>query len=136
MTSVRLRVFAIVLLCGIAGATNVDAAGPRHGGHYNNVRYIEEADDYVGARINVREGPRPTVEFELCEGWCNGSEVFPAKIDGDRISFTYLARWVSENGRKGADSIPVTGRFVRQGLLLKIGDQPPELLRRGERAVP
>ena len=136
MNLVRLCVVAIVLSCVTGLAANVNAAAPHRSGHYNNRRYIEEADDYVGARIDVREGPSPTVEFELCEGWCNGSEVFPAKIDGDSISFTYLSRWVSSDGHKSADSIPVTGRFVRRGLLLKIGDAPPELLRRGEQAVP
>jgi hypothetical protein len=126
----------IALSCLAGLSVGAHAATARHAGLYNNIRYIEEADDYVGARIDVRPGPNPTVEFELCEGWCNGSEVFPAKIDGDRITFTYLSRWVSSDGGEGAHSISMTGRFVRRGLWLRIGDAPPELLRRGEQAVP
>jgi len=102
---------------------------PDRSGFYDNLRYIAEADDYVGARLDVRDGANPTVEFELCEGWCNGAEAFPATIEGDRIRFTYLFRKISADGVPSADPIPVSGRFVRRGVMLKIGDARPELLR-------
>jgi len=124
------RAFLLTGALSLAMGSTATAARSSHSGHYENIRYIGEADDYVGARIEVREGDRPTVDFELCEGWCNGSEIFPATIDGDRITFTYQSRWRTQDGREGADSIRVSGRFVRQGLMLKIGDAPAELLRR------
>ena len=121
---------AVALLGAMtAGASSAaDRAG--HGGLYDSVRISTVTGDQGGVRIRVYDGPSPTVDFELCEGWCNGSEVFPAKIDGDRLTFTYVSRWVSEGGAPGADSIRVSGRFVRDGLMLKIGDAPPELVRR------
>jgi hypothetical protein len=115
----------------IAGASSA-ADRAVHGGLYDSVWISTLTGDQGGVRIRVDDGPSPTVDFELCEGWCNGSEVFPAKIDGDRITFIYMSRWVSESGAPGADSIPVSGRFVRGGLMLKIGDAPPELVPRAK----
>ncbi|WP_419317343.1 hypothetical protein ACN2C7_12750 [Caulobacter sp. ErkDOM-E] len=123
-----IRVLGIVILLTVLPATAWSGKGNRSG-FYDNLRYIDEADDYVGARLDVRDGPNPTVEFELCEGWCNGAEVFPARILGDQIQFTYLSRWIDQAGAAGADAIPVSGRFVRRGVMLKVGDAPPELLR-------
>jgi hypothetical protein len=131
---ISLLVIALSAVCGpslAAGAAKVDRSGS-----YDNVRYIEVADDYVGVRAEVRDGPRPTVDFEVCEGWCNGSEVFPATITGDRISFTYMQRSVDVDGRKSTESIAVTGRFVRRGLLLKIGEGDEELLPKARRRAP
>jgi len=119
-----------VLACAVVFAAASAHAAPDHAGRYDNLRYIDEADDYVGARLTVKTGPRPTVDFELCEGWCNGSQVFPAKIEGDRLSFTYVIQSVDQNGRPSPHSLPVTGRFVKGGLILKIGDGEPEKLRK------
>ena len=105
------------------------SAKPDRSGFYDNLRYIAEADDYVGVRLDVRDGPQPAGEFELCEGWCNGSDVFPARMDGSTISFVYQSRRVSENGQAGSDPVAVSGRFVRRGIWLKIGDAPAEFLR-------
>lgn len=110
-------------------------AATGHAGLYDNVRYIAEADDYVGARITVRTGPRPTVEFENCMGVCSDPEVFPAKIEGDRLSFTYVMQSVDQDGRPSPHSYPVTGRFVRGGLILKVGYGEPEKLRK-RRSIP
>ena len=122
----------LALLSVMTASASSAADRAVHGGLYDSVRVSAVTGDQGGVRIRVNDGASPTVDFELCEGWCNGSEVFPAKIDGDRITFTYLSRWVSEGGRPGADSISVSGRFVRDGLMLKIGDVPPELVRRAK----
>ncbi|WP_145998389.1 hypothetical protein [Caulobacter flavus] len=123
---------ALMLVAGTAHAAP-DRAG--HAGHYDNVRYIAEADDYVGARVTVRTGAQPSVVFENCMGVCSDPEVLPARIEADRLSFTYVMRSVDQDGRPAPHSYPVTGRFVRGGLILKIGEGEPEKLRK-RKAIP
>jgi hypothetical protein len=105
------------------------AASPNHSGFYKHLVHIEEADDYVGAQIQVMDGPKPRVRFELCEGWCNGAHVFPARIDGDRINFVLVENLTDSEGRKSVSQMPVSGRFTKRGLVLRVNGGPPELLR-------
>lgn len=117
-----------LLLIALAGPP-VAAAELSHSGFYTNLRYIAEADDYVGIRLEVRQGSQSTVEFELCEGWCNGAETFPAVISGDRISFTYLQRSTDQAEHETFVQVPVTGHFKRRSVMLKVGDEPAERLK-------
>lgn len=124
------KVFPVLVLtlAAVAGTSGV-AAQPDHSGYYTNLRYIPGADDYVGIRLDVRQGASSTVEFEVCEGWCNGAETYPANIAGDRIAFTYRQRLNDGFGHETVVQVPVTGRFERRGVVVKVGDQPPERLK-------
>jgi hypothetical protein len=125
----------LALACAFMLVSGAAQAAPERAGYYENLRYITEVDDYVGVRMTVSTGPAPSVDFELCQGWCNGSEVFPAVIDGDRIAFTYVSRGETRDGQVVTHATPVTGRFVRGGVILTIGDGEPEKLRR-RRSIP
>jgi hypothetical protein len=108
------------------------AVGRNHSGIYGNVRYIAKADDYVGARIEVRQSTATKVVFQLCEGSCSEPQTYTAKIEGDRISFGYMVIWSASNGNHGADDVVVSGRFVKRGLMLKVGEAEAELLPRSK----
>jgi hypothetical protein len=119
---------AIALL--IAAALSIAQAAPRdRSGFYDNVRYIAEADDYVGVRVGVRQGATTQVEFEVCGGWCNGAETLPATVSGDRLTFVFQRRWTGQGGRETIEQVHVVGRFTPGGLILNIGDEPPERLK-------
>jgi hypothetical protein len=112
--------------------------GPPPPGAYSNLRYIAEAGDYIGTNLKILgDGPTRTVDYELCEGWCNGSRKFPAAVRGDTLTFT--ARQDVVNGR-GEPAAPWIYRVVvgwRRTLLgvrliVTTPDQPsqaPEVLR-------
>jgi hypothetical protein len=123
------RQLAIAFLVAAVAAPIVHAAPRDHSGFYDNVRYIAEADDYVGVRVGVRQGATTQVEFEVCGGWCNGPETLPATISGDRLTFTFQRRWTGQGGRETIEQVSVAGRFTRGGLILNIGDEPPERLK-------
>lgn len=129
----KLRVMILLrstLVLALLSAAGQALAAPEYAGHYDNVRYVEEAGDLVGYRVTVRTGPKPTVAFEICQGECNGARVFPAWIEGDRISFGY-----ARGGLSSMPAVPVTGRFVRDGLILQFAKEPPEKLRK-RKAIP
>ena len=112
---------AIPILAGCLLATSAWAAGPSHSGYFDSVRVSAETGDEGGIRIQVNDGPSPTVDFALCEGACHDPLRFPAKIEGDRISFVFVEPLFDMKGAKAGESrAKVEGRFVSRGLLLKM----------------
>jgi len=85
---------------------------------YTNLKYIAEADDYVGLNLRIRRGITPSVDYELCEGWCNGSLRFPATIEGSTIRFTVRQPLWNE---KGQPAEPTVYRVVARKVQTKRG---------------
>ncbi|HJV40835.1 hypothetical protein, partial [Caulobacter sp.] len=113
-----LRFFIALIFSACVGLSTA-AVERDHSGFYTDLKYIAEADDYLGFRIDVHQGPKSTVEFELCEGSCYGGETLPATIEGDQISFVHEVSWTDSVGNAGITRTPVTGRFVKGGLMLR-----------------
>jgi hypothetical protein len=112
---------ALLTVLGLAAATSALAAPSSRSGLYEHVEISKITGDEGGVRIRVNDGPSPTVDFALCEGACLAPLHFPAKIEGDRLSFTYVERAMDLQGRPGDEMrARVEGRFVPKGLMLKI----------------
>ncbi|MBN9319362.1 MAG: hypothetical protein J0I28_06735 [Caulobacterales bacterium] len=77
---------AIGLLAAGPAASTADLAA--WSGPYSDVRYIAEADDYVGTNLEILPESLPKVRYELCEGWCNGATVYPATLEYGVLRFT------------------------------------------------
>lgn len=116
----RFRQTALILAtCLLAGSAL--AASPSRSGYFDSVRVSPETGDEGGIRIQVNDGPSPTVDFVLCEGSCHDYLRFPAKIEGDRLTFTYSEPLFDVKGVKSGETrAKVEGRFVSRGLLLKM----------------
>jgi hypothetical protein len=103
---------ACVLTAFSAG--HADAADPPPAGRYSNLRYIPEAGDYIGLKLEIFSAPRPSVSYELCEGWCNGARTFPAEISGGIIRFTVRQELKDQDGKPAAPRVyRVEARLVR-----------------------
>lgn len=112
---------ALSMLGAAALAPGTLAAQTSRSGLYENVRISEETGDEGGLRIRVNDGSPPTVDFTLCEGACLAMKRFPARIDGDRLTFVYVERNVDLAGRPASETrARIDGRFVREGLMVKI----------------
>lgn len=110
-----------LILAGCLLATSVWAASASRSGYFDSVRISAQTGDEGGIRIQVNDGPSPTVDFALCEGACHEPLRFPAKIDGDRISFLFVEPLLDLNGAKSGETrAKVEGRFVSRGLLLRM----------------
>lgn len=101
----------------LAISSGCEAAPADVAGRYSNVRHIPVADDYVGLNLEISNGPRPTVRYELCEGWCNGALVFPARVQDGVVRFTVREPVFSPDSSTAAPLVyRVEVRFKR-GLL-------------------
>jgi hypothetical protein len=108
----------LALLSALAAGSAT--AGDR-GGLYDSVQISTVTGDEGGIRLQVNDGPSPTVDFTLCEGACLASHRFPAKIEGDRLTFVYVEANTDVQGRPAGETRAlVEGRFVPKGLMLKI----------------
>jgi hypothetical protein len=87
-----------------APATSTDLSGV-----YSSVRYVEEAGDDLGMEIEVIAKPQPVVVVTICEGSCRGGKIWPATIDGPKISFSVVEQL---NDQDGKPAKPVTLNFV------------------------
>ena len=86
-------------------------------GRYSSVRYIPEADDYLGLNLEILPGPGPEVRYELCEGWCNGALKFPAEITKGTIRFTVREELKDQDGNPLPPHVyRVEARLVRTPL--------------------
>jgi hypothetical protein len=111
----------VLILAGCLLATGAWAANPSRSGYFDSVSVSPRTGDEGGIRIQVNDGPSPTVDFALCEGACLDLVRFPAKIEGDRISFVYVEDGFDRDGKKVSETrARVDGRFVSRGLLLKM----------------
>jgi len=116
-----MKFFVVLTALGVMAASTAFAAAPSRSGLYDNVQISNVTGDQGGVRIRVNEGPSPTVDFELCEGGCVGLHRFPAKIEGDHLSFVYVEHYTDAQGRPAGETrARVDGRFVAKGLMLKI----------------
>ncbi len=98
----------------LAFANGAQAADPVVMDRYTNVRYIPEADDYVGLNLSVSAGPNPVVSYELCEGWCNGPLSFPANVGSGIIRFTVRQELTDQAGNPAPPLVyRVEARLVR-----------------------
>ena len=101
--------------------TSAWAASPSRSGFFDSVRVSAETGDEGGIRIQVNDGPSPTVDFALCEGACHEPLRFPAKIEGDRLTFLFVEPLLDMKGAKtGETRAKVEGRFVARGLMLRM----------------
>lgn len=117
---------AIALLSASAGSANAE---PPWTGKYSNLRYISEADDYVGLNLEISVDPTPRVRYELCEGWCNGALEFPAEINGGVLRFVVRQDLVDQDGKPAAPVVyRAEARFLRtlrgRRLVVTSPDQP------------
>jgi hypothetical protein len=101
--AVRGTLGGVLALAGLMVCSLASAAGPPRPGHYSSVRSIPEAGDQLGVYLVVHGGPRPSVEFENCEGVCNGPRPFPAAVSGGALRFTARTRLTDTAGRLVAD---------------------------------
>jgi hypothetical protein len=111
-----------VVLLGVVTVGAASAADrPSRGGLYDSVQISTVTGDEGGVRLQVNDGPSPTVDFTLCEGACLAPHRFPAEITGDRLSFVYVEALTDVHGRpSGEIRARVEGRFVAKGVMLKI----------------
>ncbi|WP_343698473.1 hypothetical protein [Caulobacter sp.] len=113
--------FAALAFAGCFLASSAEAELYSRSGYFDSVRVSPESGDQGGIRIQVNDGPLPTVEFALCEGSCGEPDFFPATIQGDRLSFVFTEPRYDRSGQKsGERRANVDGKFVAKGLLLKI----------------
>lgn len=95
----------------LAAPTAAEPAGER----YSNVRHIVEAGDDVGLNLALRDG---AVDWELCEGWCNGARRIAAVTGADGVvRFTVREGLFNPDGSAAAPVIyRVEARVARGGL--------------------
>lgn len=102
------------LILSVSLVSHAYAADPPGAGRYSNVRYIPEADDYVGLNLEISPGPKPTVSYELCEGWCNGALNVPAENRDGMIRFTVRDELQDQDGKPMPPHVyRVEARLVR-----------------------
>jgi hypothetical protein len=121
---------ATLILVGLLALGLTAGAKPAktRSGIWDNIRSIEETGDIVGARIEVFDGSKPHVLARICEGDCPVEAVrSPAVIKDDTIAFDYRM------DSNPPETLHVTGRFTRRGLVLKTyPDADEQLLRPGK----
>jgi len=113
---ISMKLFPTLFACALvaAFANGARAADPIGLVRYTNLRYIAEADDYVGLNLGISTGLSPVVSYELCEGWCNGALSFPAKIESGVIRFTVKQELVDQAGNAAPPLVyRVEARLVR-----------------------
>lgn len=110
----QLSPMLVTCAMAVAFANDARAADPIVMDQYTNLRYIAEADDYVGLNLSISAGPSPVVSYELCEGWCNGPLSFPARIEGGVIRFTVKQELVDQAGNAAPPLVyRVEARLIR-----------------------
>lgn len=113
---ISMKLFPTLFACALvtAFANGARAADPIGLFRYTNLRYIAEADDYVGLNLGISTGQAPVVSYELCEGWCHGPLTFPAKIENGVIRFTVKQELVDQAGNAASPLVyRVEARLVR-----------------------
>lgn len=112
----------ILMATGLLMVAGTAIAGPvSRSGYFDSVSISAETGDEGGIRIQVNDGPSPTVDFSLCEGACHDPIRFPAQIEGDRLSFLFVEPLFDAKGAKVSETrARVDGRFTARGLLLKM----------------
>jgi len=112
-----------MLFAGPASAADAPLAG-----RYSNVRYIAEADDYVGLNLEIGPGSAPSVSYELCEGWCNGPHSFPARVADGVLRFTVREDLFDAEGKPVAPTVyRVEARPKRTALGRRLVVTSPDL---------
>jgi len=100
------------------------------GGTYSSVRNHPYTGDVMGAEVEVRTTPRPTVVVTICEGSCWGGKVWPAVITKHQISFSVVEDLVDQDGRPVPQRLNFVATFEGGSLVLKQKGVPAEKLRR------
>jgi hypothetical protein len=111
-TDVAFSVAGLLLAAALAGGAQ--AADIPAVGRYSSLRHVPDTDDYLGLNLEILPGPSPTVRYELCEGWCNGAQDFPAQIEGGTIRFTVRQELRDQTGAAVSPRVyRVEARVVR-----------------------
>jgi hypothetical protein len=123
-----------VLLTSSAVLAAPATASTDPSGVYSSVRYIPEAGDLLGMKVEVRTKPRPVVVVTICEGECQGGRTWPAVIRGRQISFSVVERLSDGQGERARRlTLSFVGRLEGHVLVVRqlgAGDVPDERLKR------
>jgi hypothetical protein len=129
----RLRASLAVLALIVIGCPA--GAAPTRSALYGNVHYIEEADDTVGIELRVHAGPRPSVDFLLCEGECAQQVHLPIVPVPGGFSFDYRETGADPDGRPVQHVLHFIATYRGRNLIVRVGEGSPEKLRPLRKAI-
>lgn len=123
-----------MLRLGIAVAGLACAACPADAARvapalYGNVHYIEEADDTVGMELRVHSGPKPWIDFVLCEGECAPQVRLGVTRTAGGFRFDYHETGSDPDGRPTQTILHFTATYRGRSLIVAAKDAPSEKLR-------
>jgi hypothetical protein len=72
---------------------------------FSSVRYIEEAGDDLGMEVRIHPGPKPWIDFVLCEGACSQQVRLPIVMRANGFTFTYREALVDQDNHPVPDAV-------------------------------
>ena len=114
----------LAFLSAVALLTACHGSPSGMAGAYDNTFYKEESGDLRGFRVWVRDYPSLAVSLRDCSDTCDIGAWFPARIDGDELTFTQVEPWSRSDGTTGERRVRFKAIKEGNALVLTSPDIP------------